>query len=359
MSESTRKKPYGPGDIVHVLRCDERTSTDGYWDNSREPVLTVKSGDIVEVETGIHLSMKPGATLADWASSFRRLMDAIPDVYILEDGDTGAEHLRKGAGHHHLTGPIHVMGAEPGDVLQVEILHIEPYPYGFNLNPQSSFLPLGLLPDDYPEGGMRWYEVDPATGTYEFEPGVTVKTRPFPGSIGVEMGAPGKWSNVPPGRHGGNMDNKELCEGSVLYLPVQVPGAGLKTGDSHLAQGNGEVNLNAVEGAFKCLSLRLTVRKDLGGVVDWPMASTPDHWVIMGFNTNLEEAAKMAVRKSIDFLNAYYGMAKPEAYAFCSQAVDFNITQLVDYTKGVHGLIPKSCFTGSRFAQKNGLYLNP
>ena len=359
MTHSTPKKPYGPGDTVHVLPCDGRTSTDGYWDNSRQPVLTVRSGDIVEVETGIHLSMKPGATLSDWAASFRRLMDDIPDVHILEDPATGAEHLRKGAGHHHLTGPIHVEGAQPGDVLQVEILHIEPYPYGFNLNPQASFLPLGLLPDDFPEGGMRWYELDPATGSYEFQPGVTVKARPFPGSIGVEMAAPGKWSNVPPGRHGGNMDNKELCAGTVLYLPVQVAGAGLKTGDSHLAQGNGEVNLNAVEGAFKCISLRLTIRKDLGALVDWPMASTPEHWVLMGFHTNLEEAAKMAVRRSIGFLNAYYGMDRGEAYAFCSQAVDFNITQLVDYTKGVHGLIPKACFTGGQFAGKNGLILAP
>ena len=359
MAPASLKKPYGQGDTVHVLRCDAATSTDGFWDNSRKPVLTVASGDIVEVETGIHLSMRPGATLGDWADAFRKVMAADPEVYIRQDPETGAEHLRKGAGHHHLTGPIHVAGAEPGDALQVEILHIEPYPYGFNLNPQSSFLNLGLLPEDFPEGGMRWYTVDPQTGCYEFQPGVTVKTSPFPGSIGVELAENGRWSNVPPGRHGGNMDNKELTAGTVLYLPVHVAGAGLKTGDSHLVQGNGEVNLNAVEGAFKSISLRLTVRKDLGSIVNWPMASTPDHWVLMGFHTDLEMAAKMAVRKSIDFLNVYYGMPKPEAYAFCSQTVDFNITQLVDYTKGVHGLIPKYCFSGTQFAGKNGLLLVP
>ena len=352
-------KPYGPEENVHVLKCNKLTATNGYWDNTRRPVLTVASGDIVEIETGFHLLMEPGTNLNQWADSYRNVMQDDPEVYIFPDSDTGAEKVRKGAGHHHLTGPIHVQGAECGDVLEVEILYIDPYPQGFNLNPQTSFLKLGFLPEDFPNGGMRWYTLDKENGTYEFMPGITVQAKPFPGTIGVELADPGRWSNVPPGKHGGNMDNKELVPGSVLYLPVHAPGAGLKTGDGHLAQGNGEVNLNAVEGAFKCISLRLTIRKDLGEIVNWPMASTSINWVIMGFHTDLESAAKMAVRKSITFLNQYYDLPKSEAYAFCSQAVDLCITQLVDYTKGVHALIPKGCFIGKKYAEKNGLFLLP
>ena len=311
-------KPYGPEETIHVLRCNNKNATDGYWDNSIEPALIVDSGDIVEIETGFHLLMKPGASLAEWADSYRKVMKNDPEVYTYPDPDTGAKKLCKGTGHHHLTGPIHVQGAKVGDVLEVEILYIDPYPQGFNLNPQTSFLNLGLLPEDFPKGGMRWYTLDKGKGTYEFMPGITVKAEPFPGTIGVELDEPGRWSNVPPGKHGGNMDNKELVPGTVLYLPVHAPGAGLKIGDSHLAQGNGEVNLNAVEGAFKCISLRLTIRKDLGNIVNWPMASTPENWVIMGFHTDLEKAGKMAVRKSITFLNQWgYPLNSSSPYMLC------------------------------------------
>jgi acetamidase/formamidase len=165
------------------------------------------------------------------------------------------------------------------------------------------------------------------------------------------------WSNVPPGRHGGNLDNKDLVAGTVLYLPVWVKGAGFKTGDSHLAQGHGEVNLNALEGAYRNITVRLTARKDLKALVDWPMASTPTHWMTMGMHTDLLESTKMAVRKAITFLNKYYGMDPLEAYAFCSMAVDLHVTQLVDYTLGIHAMIPKTCFVGEQYAKKNGLLL--
>jgi acetamidase/formamidase len=142
-----------------------------------------------------------------------------------------------------------------------------------------------------------------------------------------------------------------------LYLPVWVKGAGLKTGDSHFAQGHGEVNLNALEGAFRNMTMRVTVRKDLKELVDWPMASSPTHWIIMGFHTDLLESCKMAVRKAIRFLNKHYGLEEMEAYAFCSMAVDLHVTQLVDYALGIHAMIPKTCFVGSQYAQKNALLL--
>jgi len=344
---------------VHILGCNEKTSTDGYWDNSTKPVLNIKSGDTVHLETGTHLmgKMVPGADINDWMKWFKEVIDKTPETYFFPDEITDSKKVRKGAGHHHLTGPIYIEEAEPGDILQVEILDIDPGPYGFNLNPETSFVNLGLLKEDYPKGKVRWYYVNRKDMTFEFQPGIKVPIKPFPGTIGVELPEKGMWSNVPPGRHGGNLDNKDLVAGTVLYLPVWVKGAGFKTGDSHFAQGHGEVNLNALEGAFKDITLRFTVRKDLKKLVDWPMASSPTHWIMMGMHTDLYKSCQMAVRKAITFLNNHYGMDKMEAYAFVSQAVDLHVTQLVDYTLGIHAMIPKGCFYGKQYADKNGLLI--
>ncbi len=344
---------------VHILGCNEMTSTHGYWDNSTKPVLNIQSGDTVHVETGMHLmgKMVPGATIEDWMSWYKEVLDQTAETYFYPDETTGAQKARKGAGHHHLTGPIHIEGAEPGDILQIEILDIDPGAYGFNLNPTTSFVKLGVLADEFPEGKVRWYSVNRRDMTYEFMPGIQVPVRPFPGTIGVELPETGMWSNVPPGRHGGNLDNKDLVAGTVLYLPVWNKGAGFKTGDAHLAQGHGEVNLNALEGAFKNITLRFTARKDLKKLVDWPMASSPTHWIMMGFHTDLYKSCQMAVKQAIKFLNNHYGIPELEGYAFCSQAVDLHVTQLVDYTKGIHAMIPKDYFFGKQYAGKNTLLI--
>jgi len=344
---------------VHILGCNEMTSTDGYWDNSTKPVLNIKSGDTVYLETGTHLmgKMVPGADINDWMMWYKEVIDKTSETYFFPDETTGAKKIRKGGGHHHLTGPVYIEDAEPGDILQVEILDIDPGPYAFNLNPTTSFMKLGLLADDYPEGKVRWYAVNRRDMTYDFMPGIKVPIKPFPGTIGVELPEKGMWSNVAPGRHGGNLDNKDLVAGTVLYLPVWIKGAGFKTGDAHLAQGHGEVNLNALEGAFKNITLRFTVRKDLKKLVDWPMASSPTHWIMMGMHTDLYKSCQMAVRQAIGFLNKHYGMPPLEAYAFCSQAVDLHVTQLVDYALGIHAMIPKEYFVGKQYADKNTLLI--
>jgi acetamidase/formamidase len=344
---------------VRILGCNPMTSTDGYWDNSTPPAIRVKSGDVVQVETGTHLmgKMVPGADINDWMKWYQEVIDRTPETYFYPDPTTGAKKIKKGGGHHHLTGPISIEEAEPGDILQVEILDIVPNAYGFNLFPETSFMKLGLLAEDYPHGEVRWFYADLKKMKFEFKPGVEIPITPFPGTIGVELDAAGMWSNVAPGKHGGNMDNKDLVAGTALYLPVWVKGANLKTGDSHLAQGHGEVDLNGLEGAFRNITLRLTVRKDLKDIVDWPMASSPTHWITMGFHTDLLESCKMAVRKAINFLNKHYGLSKEEAYAFCSMAVDLHVTQLVDYTMGIHAMIPKSSFVGPQYAEKNQLLL--
>lgn len=344
---------------MHKLECNERTSTHGYWDNTTRPVLTINSGDIVQIETGSHLmgKMVPGTEIDDWARWYKEVMEETAEACFYPDNHTGAEKIPKGAGHHRLTGPIYVEEAEPGDILQVEILDIDPGQHGFNLNSNTDFLKLGLLADEYPQGKVRWYTINRKTMKVEFSPGIEIPVRPFPGTIGVELAEKGMWSNAPPGRHGGNMDNKELVSGTALYLPVQVKGAGLKTGDAHYAQGNGEVNLNALEGVFNSISLRVTVRKDLSSLIDFPMASSPSHWIMMGFHTDLYRSCQMATRQAINFLHQYYGLPKEEAYAFCSQAVDLQVTQLVDYTLGIHAMIPKSCFVGAQYRELNQLLI--
>jgi len=349
---------YGVGKI-HRLDWSSKTSTDGYWDNTTPPVLHINSGDIVEIETETHLmgKMVPGVGTSDWIKWYKELRNNTPRTYLYPDPVAGIEKLLKGPNHATLTGPIYIDGAEPSDVLQIEVLDIIPKAYGFNLNPETSFLKAGLLSEDFPRGKVIWYHVDTKKMSFKFLPGIEVPIRPFPGTIGVEIPDPGKWSNLPPGRHGGNIDNKELVPGTIIYIPVGVKGAGFKTGDSHLAQGDGEVNLNGLEGAFKKITLRVTVRKDIKELVDWPMASTSTHWITMGFHTDLLQSCKMAVRNAIKFLNKYYGLLEEEAYAFCSMAVDLHVTQVVDYALGIHAMIPKTCFVGKKYTKKNGLLL--
>jgi acetamidase/formamidase len=358
-SEAASMKGMAVSGKSQTLPANDETTTVGYWDNSRKPVLRMNSGEIVKIETNTHLQgkMKPGVTIQDWMRMYKAEIDKAPQVSFYEDAKTGVKAAKKGPGHHTLTGPIFINGAEPGDMLQIEILEIIPKDWGFNLNPETSFVKLGLLPDDYPNGRVTWYKIDRKKMKFEFLPGVEIPVRPFPGTIGVELPEKGMWSNVPPGKHGGNMDNKELVAGTVLYLPVHIPGAGLKTGDSHLAQGDGEVNLNALEGAFKSMSLRVTVRKDIGNLVAEPFASTKTHWITMGFHNDLLESARMATRNAIKFLKQRYGMSDLDAYAFCSMAVDLHVTQVVDLAKGVHAMIPKSCFVGKSLAKKTTFLL--
>jgi acetamidase/formamidase len=358
-SEAAQPKGKGFSGKSYALPANDETTTVGYWDNSRKSVLSMNSGEIVKIETNTHLQgkMKPGVNIQDWMRMYKAEIEKAPQVSFYEDAKTGVKAAKKGPGHHTLTGPISINGAEPGDMLQIEILEIIPKDWGFNLNPETSFVKLGLLPEDYPNGRVTWYKIDRKKMKFEFLPGVEIPVRPFPGTIGVELPEKGMFSNVPPGKHGGNMDNKELVAGTVLYLPVHVPGAGLKTGDSHLAQGDGEVNLNALEGAFKSISLRVTVRKDVGNLVAEPFASTPTHWITMGFHNDLLESAKMATRNAIKFLKQRYGMSDLDAYAFCSMAVDLHVTQVVDLAKGIHAMIPKSCFAGKVYKKKTTLLL--
>src|SRR5581483_5498226 len=198
----------------------------------------------------------------------------------------------------------------------------------------------GTLPDDFPYARFKMIPIDASKGTAQFSPGVTLKLAPFWGSIGV---APPslmrRVSSGPPGPHVGNIDNKELVAGSTLYLPVHVPGALLSIGDGHGLQGDGEVTITALETSLRG-TVEIRVRK--GKPIRWPRAETPTHYISMGLNADLDEAARMATREMIDFLVSEKGMSRDEAYILCSLAMDLRVTQLVDDTKGIHAMLPKS-----------------
>ena len=313
---------------THELKLIPENVHWGYYDGRLKPVLRINSGDTVQVETmlarGVERLRLAGVPDGEIPDSFKAIERVVTD---------------RGPGAHPLTGPIYVEDASPGDVLEVRFLGFDfLHPYGV-----SGFIPGGgTLPDDFPYARSKLIRLNPTTGTAEFSPGVSLRLAPFFGSIGV---APpmmlGRISSGPPGPHTGNIDNKELVAGSILYLPVHVPGALLSMGDAHAMQGDGEVSLTAVETSVRG-TVQVFVRKDKH--LNWPRAETPTHYITMGLHSDLDEAAKLATREMIDFLVSEKGMRRDDAYIFCSIAVDLHVTQLVDGTKGIHAMLAKSIF---------------
>jgi acetamidase/formamidase len=245
----------------------------------------------------------------------------------------------KGPGGHILTGPIYVEGAEPGDALEVRILSIKlAIPYAYNAFGATS----GFLPEDFRKSKMKIIPLDRERMVAKFADGIEIPLHPFFGSMGVAPPeSAGRVNSAPPGIHAGNLDNKDLVEGTTLFIPVHVPGALFQAGDGHAGQGNGEVDITAMETSLLG-KFQFIVRK--GMTLKWPRGETPTHYISMGIDQDLTIATKIAVREMIDFLVTEKKMDRDEAYMLCSVAVDFNITQLVDGTKGVHGLLPKAIF---------------
>ena len=175
-----------------------------------------------------------------------------------------------------------------------------------------------------------------------FAPGIEIRLKPFFGVMGVAPKPGEKRPAAVPDYFGGNMDNKELVAGTTLYLPVNVPGGLFSAGDAHAAQGDGEVNVTAIETAMKEAVLQFVVRKDMK--LERPMAETRTHWIAMGFHKDLNEAVKIALRDAIQFVSKTKGLSRDDAYALSSLAVDLRVTQIVDGNKGIHAMIPKAIF---------------
>ena len=245
----------------------------------------------------------------------------------------------KGPGGHILTGPIFVEGAEPGDVLEVRIRKIDlAIPYAYNAFSTRG----GFLPQDFTTGAMKIVPLDARRMVGRFGEGIEIPLHPFFGSMGVAPPpSAGRVSSAPPGRHAGNIDNKELVAGTTLYIPVHVAGALFEVGDGHAAQGDGEVDITALETSLVG-TFQFVVRKDLH--LTWPRAETPTAWITMGIDDDLTEAAKIATREMIDFLATTKKMTREDAYMLTSAAGDLVITQVVDGPKGVHVMMPKNVF---------------
>jgi acetamidase/formamidase len=312
--------------VCHLLKATKETVHLGGFSQATPIALQVDSGDTVNVET---------------YSGFY-VYDKAPPAFLTPEFVDICQNLapeRKiAAGPHLLTGPIYVTGAEPGDVLEVELHSISPrLPVGFNAI-RSGW---GALPQKFTQPALRFIDLDLDNNFAEFpkQSGIKIPLRPFFGILGVATAEDNR-SSIPPGYYGGNIDNRELQAGARIFLPVFVPGALFSIGDGHSAQGDGEVNVTAIETSMNG-TIKLKVRKDLQ--LSAPIAETLTDIITMGFGNTLDKALENAVTNMIDFLERFVGISAEDAYVLCSLAVNFRISQVVNSPqKGVHGMLPKS-----------------
>ena len=344
-----------------------------------DPVAVVGSGSVVTLDTISHEGVLEDQG-QDPVAFFEQY--GVPRAQVLDDAVAVARRTpHDGPGPHVVTGPVAVRGAEPGDVLKIEVLDLPlRVPYGVISNRHGK----GALPGEYPER----FEGDPANAAYFNEGGnISVFTavqrarhglrgrlpgkvpvgfdlHPFMGMMGVARDTAALVDSVPPTDAGGNIDINDLTVGSTLYLPVQVAGAMFFSGDPHMAQGDGEVALTAMEGSLRPTFRLTVVKKGARGkaaqgapatAFDYPFAENPEHWIPIGLSdpdgpenggnaTSLDVAMKVAVRQALGFLTDELGLAGPVAYAYLSAASDFQCSQVVDRTTGIHALIRKADF---------------
>ena len=323
---------------THRLEASPATVVYGYYWSEAKPALHIDSGDIIDVDTV--LTNTP-AGLEKGGVPQSKIQ---PSLETIVDEVTGE---RKGPGGHILTGPVFVEGAEPGDVLEVKILSIQlAIDYGYN--GCKGFMPENCEPGGpmgQPDTPIKIIQLDRSRMTAEFSPGIVLPLHPFFGSMGVAP-APeaGRVSSNPPGRHAGNLDNRELVAGSTLYIPVFTRGALFEIGDGHAAQGDGEVDQTAIETSLRG-RLQLTVRKDMK--LTWPRAETANDYISMAADPDLTVATREAIQEMIDFLVAQKKLTRHQAYQLVSLAGNVAVTQLVDKPNlGVHVRMPKSIFGG-------------
>lgn len=312
----------------YKLKASPETVAWGYYWAGAKPALTIRSGDVVEIQTvsgDPQILERAGLSADQIQPELRKIRAEVPKE-------------TRGPGGHLLTGPIAIEGAQPGDVLEVRIRDIRlDVPYAYNTAGRA-----GFLSDVFPVGVTKIIPLDRDRAVGRFAPGIEIPLRPFFGSMGVApTDAAGKINSGPPGIHAGNLDNKELVAGTTLFIPVLAAGALFEVGDGHAGQGDGEVDITAMEtsltGVFQFVLHRNMYLK-------WPRAETPTHYIAMGLDPDLTQATRICTLETVDFLVNRMKLTREEAYALTSVAVDLHITQLVDGTKGVHAMIPKSLF---------------
>src|SRR6266852_273389 len=283
------------GAKYHVLPATLETTQWGWLDPKEPSKLVVNSGDTVAVETMMHSHNKiqPGTT--------------IEEIVALRKANPGG-------GPHTVTGPIYVNGAEPGDVMEIRILKIIPKAFGFNFNlPGKEFPTIGALAPEFPDGFVKYFYLDWEKRQAEFKPGVMI----------------------------------ELQEGTTLFVPIFLKGGLVWVGDAHCRQGT-ELNLTALECAYREIVMQLIVRKDMK--LEWPRLETKAHWILMGYDEDLNKAMVVAAREVVDFLSKQklVTLDRYEAYSLASITTNCVVTQVVNVRKGVHCMIPKSIFTAKK-----------
>lgn len=343
------------GGKTYQVPANSSTVTLGLFTLNQTPAIQVKSGDIVSMETWnscLHEMKFNQTTPADVAQFYQ------------------AHDIQKRRGMHSLTGPVYIEGAEPGDVLEIRILDIKLGDFGYNfLSPTQGIL------TEFTKPQIKYFKYDKKNNSVSFAEGVCLPLKPFPGIVAVAPPAdwpqgwpvdidppmaqpvPGEFNSVPPGPFAGNLDQPELQAGSILFVPVFQKGGLVWTGDSHAMQSNGEIDVTALETSFESITFQFIVRKDLRaeGVLDqskrkggnaftWPIIENATHWMIVGLNTDLFEAMKLASRNAIDFLVRTQGFTPQESYQFLSMVGDFEIAEAVNVIKNVTVHIPKAVF---------------
>ena len=339
MEESKRQRAVPvAGGKYHGLAATLETSQWG-WLDPKEPLkLVVNSGDTVAVETLMHSHNKiqPGTT--------------IEEIVALRKANPGG-------GPHTVTGPIWVNGAEPGDVMEIRILKIVPKAFGFNFNlPGKEFPTVGALAPEFPDGFVKYFYLDWEKRQAEFKPGIMIDLQPFPGilAVGIDPNDPSPRkggvkdpmapvSTLRPWKNASNLDLNELQEGTTLFVPIFLKGGLVWVGDAHCRQGT-ELNLTGLECAYREIVMQLIVRKDMK--LEWPRLETKTHWILMGYDEDLNKAMVIAAREMIDFLSKQkmVPLDRYEAYSLASITTNCVVTQVVNVRKGVHCMIPKSLF---------------
>lgn len=322
----------------------------GYFDAGLAPALRVRSGDVVRAEAVTHHAGDAPDLMMD--DALHSLYASIPE----EDRNPGV---------HLMTGPIFVEDAQPGDMLEVRYLQMLPrFRYGSNLAAHwghlyqelgekervtiyeidsSCNMASALFAYDYPGKYLVPGKLTPR-GTCTCEPalrGIRVPVRPHLGTAGVAPDAMGRVSTVPPGAHGGNIDNWRIGAGSTMYYPVAVPGALFSVGDPHISQGDGEISGTAIEASLNVM-FQVVLRKDFH--FPSPLLETPDVWIVHGFDEDLDMAMKNAAKDMLQLLVDKHGLSRDDAYSLMSVSADFAITQVVDGRQGVHCKMPRGIF---------------
>jgi acetamidase/formamidase len=316
---------------VHIVESTSETVRSGFLDPTAPPVATIESGDVVSYpNTWFHWGNE--ATFGMTFAEREPLRHRYPN------------------GPYSMLGPVEVLGAEPGDVVECSLVALRTKDWGWNSFP----LGVGALPADFAEPYVHYFRFDDSRAATEYVQGIRLTLAPFLGVMGLEPAGEAPVSAILAGPYGGNLVLRELTVGSSLFLPVQKAGGRAWMGDVHALEGDGVVDQTAIETAAEDLQIRYDLHKDvaLGG----PIAETPTHWIGLGFADNLDDALVACLRGLIDWLSAAAGISKGEAYALSSMAASFRVTQYANQTgsaysstppKTVHGMVPKRVFPES------------